>query len=180
MFYELCLELCFYLLLLLCHLSLPQPTCLVPFLTCTRLPNSHLFFVFNQAPLFKSSSHSLLHSRLNHTVMTQSTWVLLLTMSIPLWLRCTDILMITSSKVTHHVTMLKSSQTSFLKMAMSPLCSCDLKSDLSPIGLRSLILWMWWNEKSTQGMRSYPWGPVMLISTNMSEECFGHFVEWTQ
>ncbi len=41
---------------------------------------------------------------------TQPTWVLLLTMSIPLWLQCTHLLMSTSSRIMHHVTKLKSSQ----------------------------------------------------------------------
>lgn len=42
------------LVLLLCHysFSLPQHACLVPSLTCTLLPISHLIFVSNQAPLF--------------------------------------------------------------------------------------------------------------------------------
>ncbi len=58
----------------------------------------------------------------------QPTWVLLLTMSIPLWLQCTHLLMATSSRITHHVTKLKSSQTGFLNMTMSSLYSNGLHS----------------------------------------------------
>ncbi len=36
--------------------------------------------------------------------MPQPTWVLLLTMSIPLWLQCTHLLMDASSSIMHHVT----------------------------------------------------------------------------
>ncbi len=36
--------------------------------------------------------------------MSQPTWVLLVTMSIPLWLQCTHLLMATSSRIMHHVT----------------------------------------------------------------------------
>ncbi len=61
--------------------------------------------------------------RLNATVY----WVLLLTMSIPLWLQCT-IFWCTSSRIMHHVTKLKSSQTGFLNMTMSSLYSNDLHS----------------------------------------------------
>ncbi len=42
-------------------------------------------------------------------------------MSIPLWLQCTHLLMATSSRIMHHVTKLKSSQTGFLNMTMSSL-----------------------------------------------------------
>ncbi len=60
--------------------------------------------------------------------MPQPTWVLLLTMSIPLWLQCTHLLMATSSKIMHHVTKLKSSQTGLLNMTMSSLYSNGLHS----------------------------------------------------
>ncbi len=54
------------------------------------------------------------------------TWVLLLTMSIPLWLQCTHLIMATSSRIMHHVTKLKSSQSGFLNMTMSSLYSNGL------------------------------------------------------
>ncbi len=60
--------------------------------------------------------------------MAQPTRVLLLTMSIPLWLRCTHLLMATSRRIMHHVTKLKSSQTGFLNMTMSSLYSNGLHS----------------------------------------------------
>ncbi len=58
----------------------------------------------------------------------QPTWVLLLTMSIPLWLQCTHLLMATSSRIMHHATKLKSSLTGFLNMTMSSLYSNGLHS----------------------------------------------------
>ncbi len=48
--------------------------------------------------------------------------------SIPLWLQCTHLLMATSSRIMHHVTKLKSSQTGFLNMTMSSLYSNNLHS----------------------------------------------------
>ncbi len=57
-------------------------------------------------------------------------------MSIPLWLQCTNILMATSSRIMHHVTKLKSSQTGFLNMTMSSLCSN---------GLHSHQIWILWD-----------------------------------
>ncbi len=42
-------------------------------------------------------------------------------LSIPLWLQCTHLLMSTSSRIMHHVTKLKSSQTGFLNMTMCSL-----------------------------------------------------------
>ncbi len=45
--------------------------------------------------------------------LNTTAWVLLLTMSIPLWLQCTHLLMATSSRIMHHVAKLKSSQTGF-------------------------------------------------------------------
>ncbi len=54
-------------------------------------------------------------------------------MSIPLWLQCT-IFWCTSSRIMHHVTKLKSSQTGFLNITMSSLYSNGLQSpDLNPI-----------------------------------------------
>ncbi len=59
--------------------------------------------------------------RLNATAY----WVLLLTMSIPLWVQCIHLLMATSSRIMHHVTKLKSPQTCFLNMTMSSVYSED-------------------------------------------------------
>ncbi len=56
------------------------------------------------------------------------TWVLLLTMFIPLWLQCTPLLMATSSRIMLHITKLKSSQTGFLNTTMSSLYSNGLHS----------------------------------------------------
>ncbi len=47
---------------------------------------------------------------------------------IPLWLQCTHLLMANSSRIMHHVTKLKSSQTGFLNMTMSSLYSNGLHS----------------------------------------------------
>ncbi len=65
-------------------------------------------------------------------------WVLLLTMSIPLWLQCTHLLMPTSSRIMHHVTKFKSSQTGFLNMKMSSLYSNGLHSHQISINRASL------------------------------------------
>ncbi len=46
----------------------------------------------------------------------------------PLWLQCIHLLMATSSRIMHHVTKLKSSQTGFLNMTMSSLYSNGLHS----------------------------------------------------
>ncbi len=82
--------------------------------------------------------------------MPQPTWVLLLTMSIPLWLQCTHLLMATSSRIMHHVTKPKSSQTGFLNMTMSftllkwpPVTRSQ--SNRAPFG-------MWWNGRFTSWM----------------------------
>ncbi len=58
----------------------------------------------------------------------QPTWVLLLTMSIPLWLQCTHLLKATSRRIMYHVTKIKLSQTGFLNMTMSSLYSNGLHS----------------------------------------------------
>ncbi len=64
----------------------------------------------------------------NWASFKQPTWVLLLTLSIPLCQQCTHLLMTTSSRIMHHVTKLKSSQTGFLNMTMSSLYSNGLHS----------------------------------------------------
>ncbi len=79
----------------------------------------------------------------------QSTWVLLLTTSISLWLQCT-IFWCTSSRIMHHVTKLKSSQTGFLNMTMSSLYSNDLHSH--QISIQQSTFEMWWNERFTSWM----------------------------
>ncbi len=59
--------------------------------------------------------------------LNATAWIFLVTMSIPLWLQCTHLLM-TSSRIMHHVTKLKSSQTGFLNMTMSSRYSNGLHS----------------------------------------------------
>ncbi len=67
---------------------------------------------------------------------------MLLTMSIPLWLQCTHLLMANSSRIMHHVTKLKSSQTGFLNMTMSSLYSNGLHSHQISIQLSTFgMLW---------------------------------------
>ncbi len=65
---------------------------------------------------------------IEHRYTPRPTWVLLLTMSIPLWLQCTHLLMANSSRIIHHITKIKSSQTGFLNMTMSSLYSNGLHS----------------------------------------------------
>ncbi len=65
--------------------------------------------------------------------LNATAWVLLLTMSIPLWLQCTHLLMSTSSRIMHHVTKLKSSRTGFLNMTLSSLYSNGLQSHQTSI-----------------------------------------------
>ncbi len=77
--------------------------------------------------------------------MPQPTWVLLLTMSIPLWLQCAYLLMATSSSIMHHVRKLKSSESGFLNMTMSSLYSNGLHSHQIPIQLSTFG--MWWNGR---------------------------------
>ncbi len=77
--------------------------------------------------------------------MPQSTWVLLLTMSIPLWLQFTHLLMTTSSRIMHHVTKLKSSQTGFLNMTMSSLYSNGLHNH--QISIQQSTFGMRWNGR---------------------------------
>ncbi len=70
-------------------------------------------------------------------------------MSIPLWLQCT-IFWCTSSRIMHHLTKLKSSQTGFLNMTMSSLYSNVLNSH--QISIQQSTFGMWWNERFTSWM----------------------------
>ncbi len=58
--------------------------------------------------------------------LNATAYLSIVTMSIPLWLQCNHLLMVTSSRIMHHVTKLKSSQTGFLNMTMSSLYSNGL------------------------------------------------------
>ncbi len=111
--------------------------------------------------------------------MPQSTWVLLLTMSIPLLLQCTHLLMFTSSRITHHVTKFKSPQTGFLNMTMSSLYSNGLHSH--QISIQQSTFGMWWNGRfaswmcsrqicSNCMMLSCQYGPKSLRNVS----CFQH------
>ncbi len=65
-----------------------------------------------------------------HSLPEYCYWPIL----IPLLLQCTHLLMATSSRIMHHVTKLKSSQTGFLNMTMCSLYSNGLQSpDLNPM-----------------------------------------------
>ncbi len=109
--------------------------------------------------------------------MPQPIWVLLLNMSVPLWLQCTHLLMATSSRIMHHVTKLKSSQTGFLNMTMSSLYSIGLHN-LNPIEhlwdvVEREIRIMDVQLTNLQQLRD----AIMSIWTKISEECFQHLVE---
>lgn len=68
------------------------------------------------------------------SIIIQPAWVLLLTMSIPLWPQCTHLLIAASSRKTWHFTKLRSPQPGILKQAMSSLDSDGFQgSDLNPI-----------------------------------------------
>ncbi len=58
----------------------------------------------------------------------------------------------TSSRIMHHVTKLKSSQTGFLNMEMSSLYSNSLHSH--QISIQKNTFGMWWNERFTSWMCS--------------------------
>ncbi len=104
---------------------------------------------------------------------------MLLTMSVPLWLQCTHLLMSNSSRIMHHVTKLKSSQTGFLNMTMSSLYSNGLQSpDLNPIEhlwdvVVQEIRIMNVQLTNLQQLRD----AILSIWTKISEECFQHLVE---
>ncbi len=59
---------------------------------------------------------------------------------------------VTSSRIMHHVTKLKSSQTGFLNMTMSSLYSNGLHGH--QISIQQSIFGMWWNERFTSWMYS--------------------------
>ncbi len=89
---------------------------------------------------------------IEHRYTPQPTWVLLLTMSIPLWLQCTHLLMANSSRIMHHITKIKSSQTGFLNMTMSSLYSNGLHSH--QISIQERTFGMWWNGRFPSWMCS--------------------------
>ncbi len=102
-------------------------------------------------------------------------------MSIPLWLQCTNLLMSTSSRIMHHVTKLKSSQTGFLNMTMSLLKWPPQSPDLNPIEhlwdvVEREIGIMDVQPTNLQQLRD----AIMSIRTKISEECFQHLVESIQ
>ncbi len=86
----------------------------------------------------------------------------------------------TSSRIMHHVTKLKSSQTGFLNMTMSSLYSNGLHSH--QISIQESTFGMWWNGRFTSWMcsRQICSNCVMLLSiwTKISEECFQHLIEY--
>ncbi len=90
---------------------------------------------------------------IEHRLNAQPTWVLLLTMAIPLWLQCTHLLMATSSRIMHHVTKPKSSQSGFLNMTMSSLYSNGLHSH--QISIQESTFGMWWNGRFASWMYSW-------------------------
>ncbi len=86
----------------------------------------------------------------------------------------------TSSRIMHHVTKLKSSQTGFLNMTMSSLYSNDLHSHQISIQIEHLwdvVDWMIHimdvQLTNLQQLRD----AIMSIWTKISEECFQHLVE---
>ncbi len=94
----------------------------------------------------------------------------------------THLLMATSSRIMHHVTKLKSSQTGFLNMTMSSLYSNGLHSH--QISIQQSTFGMWWNGRFTSWMcsRLICSNCVMLscqqsIWTKIYEKCFQHLVE---
>ncbi len=89
--------------------------------------------------------------------------------------------MSTSSKIMHHVTKLKSSQTGFLNMTMSLLKWPPQSPDLNPIEhlwdvVEREIGIMDVQPTNLQQLRD----AIMSIRTKISEECFQHLVESIQ
>ncbi len=78
----------------------------------------------------------------------------------------------TSSRIMHHVTKLKSSQTGFLNMTMSSLYSNGLHSHLWDVVEREIHI-MDVQLTNLQQLRD----AIMSIWTKISEECFQHLVE---
>ncbi len=101
-------------------------------------------------------------------------------MSIRLWLQCTHLLMATSSRIIHHVTKLKSSQTGFLNMRNEfTLLKWPPRSpDLNPIEHLWDVV-----EREIRIMDEQPTNlqqqrdAIMLILTKISEECLRHLVK---
>ncbi len=94
---------------------------------------------------------------IEHRLNATAYWSIVADMSIPLWLQYTHLLMATSSRIMHHVTKLKSSQTGFLNMTMSSLYSNGLHS----------------HQTNLQQLCDV----IMSIWTKISEECLQHLVE---
>ncbi len=108
--------------------------------------------------------------------MPQPTWVLLLTMSIPLWLQCTHLLMATSSRIMHrHKAQIISEwflehDNEFTLLKWPP-----QSPDLNPIEhlwdlVEREILIMGVQPTNLQQLRD----AFKSIRTKISEECFQH------
>ncbi len=100
-------------------------------------------------------------------------------MSIPLWLQCTHLLMATSSRIMHHVTKLKSSQTGFLNMTMSSLYSNtphshQSQSNRAPLGCGGTGDSH--HECAADNLQQLR-NAIVSIWTKISEECLQHLVE---
>ncbi len=100
-----------------------------------------------------------------HSLPEYCCWPIL----IPLWLQCTHLLMATSSRIMHHVTKFKSSQTGFLNMTMCSLYSNCLCAPLVCGGTGDPYHGCAPDKSVTL--------TKMSIWTKISEECFQHLVE---
>ncbi len=112
--------------------------------------------------------------------LNATAYLSIVTMSIALRLQCTHLLRATSSRIMHHVTKLKSSQTGFLKHdnELTLLKWHPQSPDLNPIE-------HFWDvvEREIHIMDVHPTNLQQLcdairsIWTKISEECFQHLVE---
>lgn len=113
-----------------------------------------------------------------------TAWVLLLTMSIPLWAQCTHLLMSTSSRIPCHVTKLNSSLTVFSNMTwheFTVLKWPPQSSDLHPMEhLWNVMEWkiciMEVQLTNLQLLRD----AIMSTWSTMSKKCFQHLVQSMQ
>ncbi len=110
--------------------------------------------------------------------MPQPTWVLLLTMSNPLWLQCSHLLMATSGRIMHHVTKLKSSLVSWTWQWVHFTQWPPQSPDLNPMEhlwdvMKREIRIMNAQPTNLQQLRD----AIMSIWTKISEEFFQHLVE---
>ncbi len=71
----------------------------------------------------------------------------------PPLLQCTHLLMATSSRIMHHVTKPKSSQSGFLNMTMSSVYSNGLHSH--QISIQESTFGMWWRRDLHHGYTAY-------------------------